>query len=182
VNATIQERLSALFSEYDVSAPGITYSAQKALTTVLDKLELIDGAGSIVATIQGHFSLVYAHYDFAFADGRSYDFRCEKVFKGVYVCERQDEVFHLYLHKDYRFSLFQGEKQIAAMTRDKLVIGDGHEYAIRMNADADVALLSCMVIAMSSSHHNALSGSKDTLDLSHIGFEDRRFDEYWAPS
>lgn len=64
------------------------------------------------------------------------------------MCEREGDLYRLYMHKGRRFSVFHGEEQIAAFTKNKIVIGKGNEYDIRMNADADRVIVVCLVLAL----------------------------------
>ena len=181
LNVTIQERKFSFRSTYDISAPGVTYFAQKAFFAFLDKLELRTKAGELVAKLQSHFTFIRTNYDFILTDGRTYHFLCEKIWKGVYVCERSEESFHLYRHKGLRYSIFKGDDQIAAITKNRLVIGNGNEYDIRMNSDADVIVISCMVLALNTGDGDDDKDSTVTYDFGNVGPEDRRFDDSWAP-
>ncbi|HEY5329209.1 MAG TPA: hypothetical protein VFC39_18785 [Acidobacteriaceae bacterium] len=181
MNVTIHERKFSFRSTYDISAPGVTYFAQKAFLAFLARLELRTEAGQVVAKLQSHFTFIRSNYDFVLADGRTYHFLCEKLWKGVYVCERPGESFHLYQHKGLRFSIFKGDSQIAAITKNRFVIGNGNEYDIRMNSDADVVVICCMVLALNTGTGDEAGNSSATYHFGSIGPEDRRFDEFWVP-
>ncbi len=110
-----------------------------------------------------------------------YRFQCEKIWKGVFVCEGNEGYFRLYTHKGLNYSIFLNERQIAAFTRNSIVIGKGNRYDIRMNAGADVVIVLCMVLAVNTSKEG---GDKATItfDFGNIGPEDRPFDKSWEPS
>jgi uncharacterized protein YxjI len=181
LHATIKEHKFSLRSEYDIASHSQTYVAEKAFMSLLAKLEIRTQNGTVVATIHGNFSLFYANYDFAFTDGRNFHYECEKLWKGTYSCIGASGSYHLFRHKGVRFSIFKDDTQIAAITRNQLIVGTGHEYEILMNADADLVVISCMILALNtsddSSDHNTF-----TYDFGNIGPEDRKFDESWQPT
>jgi hypothetical protein len=100
VDISIQERKFSFTSEYDISAPGASYYAKKAYFSFNDKIQLQTAEGRALAKIQGYFSPLRCKHDFNIAqDGRVYRFWCEKIWKQVYVCEGNQETFHLYQHR-----------------------------------------------------------------------------------
>ncbi len=180
--ATIKEHKFSLRSEYDITSPSVTYVAVKALISLLAKLEIRTPNEKVVATIHGNFSLFYANYDFALSDGRNFHYECEKLWKGTYSCIGASASYHLFRHKGVRFSIFEDNAQIAAITRNKLIVGSGHEFEILMNADADLLVLSCMILALNTSDDDGSEQNTFTYDFGNIGPEDRKFDESWQPT
>ncbi len=120
-------------------------------------------------------------HDFELSDGRTYRFHCEKFWKGVFVCRRNEECFRLYQHKGLRYSIFRDGDQIAAFTKNRLVIGKGNQYDIQMNADADLVLVLCLVLTVNTAENDD-NDATFTIDFGNIGPEDRPFDESWEPS
>lgn len=183
MDVTIKEHKFSLRSEYDIVSPTEDYFAQKALLSLLAKLEIRTKNEQVLATIHGNFTLFRANYDFALADGRNFHYQCEKLWKGVYSCVGPSGSYHLFRHKGVRYSIFQDDKQIGAITRNKLVVGTGHEYDIRMNADADLIVISCMILALNTEDDsNDDNQNTFTYDFGNIGPEDRKFDESWQPT
>jgi len=182
MNATIKERKFSLRSEYDITSPTAVYFAQKAILSLLASLEIRTQNDRVVATIHGNFSISHASYDFALADGRNFHYQCEKVWKGVYSCQGPSGNYHLFQHKGVRYSIFKDDTQIAAITRNKLVLGTGHEYDIQMNADADLIILSCMILALNTESSSDDGQNSVTYEFGNIGPEDRKFDESWQPT
>ena len=72
MDGTVQERKFGLRSEYDISAPGKTYFAQKAFFSFRANVSLMSEEDHLLARIKGRFSLLRAKYDFEFSDGRVY--------------------------------------------------------------------------------------------------------------
>jgi uncharacterized protein YxjI len=180
VNVTIQERKFSFSSEYDIFATGSSYYARKKIFSFTDKLQLQSEDGRILARIAGSISPLRHRHAFNLADGRSYRFWCEKLWKRVYACEGHGDLFRLYEHRGLRYSIFQGDRQIAAVVKNRLVFGNGNKYEIRMDAGADLILVVCLVMTVNSSeednHNQGL-----TIDFGNLGPEDRRFDETWEP-
>ncbi len=181
MDVTIRERKLSFRSTYDIFSPGHRYLAEKAFLAFLDKLELRTNTGQLVVTLQSRFTLFRTKYDFVFASGRTYHFICEKIWKRVYVCEGPQETFRLYHHKGLRFSVFKDDDQIAAITKNRLVVGNGNEYDIRMNSDANVVVICWMMLAINTGDKDDEHESTATYDFGNIGPEDRRFDESWVP-
>jgi hypothetical protein len=181
---TIQEHKFSVAAKYDIETPNGPLFARKALLSIPAKIELTSGRedGPLLATLQGEFSFLRSRYEFHFADGREYHFECEKRLKQVYVCERRDERYRLIEHHGLRASVFRDERQIAAITKSRMVVGNGNHYEIRMNSDADAAVIACMVIAVNTADRDDANQSTVTIDLGNLGPQDRPFDETWEPS
>jgi hypothetical protein len=182
MDITIQERRFSFTSEYDISAPLASYYAKKAFFSFNDKIVLQNTRGTIQARIQGYFSPLRHKHDFNLVqEGRVYRFWCEKIWKQVYICKGNDVTFRLYEHKWLNYSIFQNERQIAAFTKNRLVIGRGNTYTIRMDSDADLILVVCLVLTINSSEESNDNNSGITFDFGNIGPEDRTFDDSWEP-
>jgi len=181
MDVSIVERKFSLRSEYDITAPGRKMIAQKAFFSLGSTIELKTPANVPIATIQSQFSLT-THYKFEFVNGHVYDFRTEKVWKGVYVCEGNGLTYSYYQHEGLRASIFQDERQIAALTKSRFVVGDGNEYAVQMNRDANLAVVVCMILAINTADHDDSDNTTFNVDFGSIGPEDKAFDETWTPT
>ncbi len=181
MDITIQERKFSLRSEYDISFRGKNYYAVRKLFSFLADLQLRGESREELARVKGRFSLFRSKYDFLLSDGTAYHFWCEKIWKGVFVCEGNEEEFRLYRHKGLNYSIFQGDRQIAAFTKNRVVVGKGNEYDIQVNYDANVLVVICMVLSVNTSENDDQSASVK-IDLGNIGPEERPFDESWEPN
>jgi len=180
VNVTIQERRFSFTSEYEISALSRTYYASRSLFSFKDKLQLRSEDGRVLARIRSYFAPFRRRHDFHLRDGRILRFQCEKIWKQVFICEGKEELYRLYEHKGLKYSIFQKDRQIAAFVKNRVVTGKGNQYALRMDSDADLAVVLCMVLAISSSENDDHQATA-TIDLGNIGPEDRPFDESWEP-
>jgi hypothetical protein len=69
---------------------------------------------------------------------------------------------------------------VAAFVKNRIVIGKGDRYEIRVNRDEDALLVICIAIII-----DALEGAHSetvTIDLGNVGPEAKAFDEAWEPS
>jgi uncharacterized protein YxjI len=180
MNITIQEHKFSFRSEYDILAPNANYSATRAFFSFNDKLQLKTEDGHVLARIKGHFSPFRSRHDFVLTDGRIYQYRCEKLWKSVFVCEGNGESFRLYEHKGLNYSVFHHDRQIATFVKNRIVIGKGNQYMVRMDADADLAIVLCLVLTVNSSENDD-NDSSVTFDFGNLGPEDRPFDKSWEP-
>jgi hypothetical protein len=180
VDISIQERKFSFRSEYDISTPDANYYAQRAFFSFGAKLQLQAEGGRTLVLIRGRFPF-FTRYDFEFSDGRFYRYRCEKFWKRVFVCEGQGETLRLYQHRGCRWSIFQNDRQIAAFTKNRITIGKGNEYDVRMNADADVLVVICLTLTLNTAENDD-DNATVTIDLGNIGPADRPFDESWQPT
>ncbi len=182
MDVSITEHKFSLRSTYVISATNFDLTAQKALFSFPSRIGLKTQAGQGVATIRGHVSLL-THFTFDFVDGRAYDFHTEKFWKSVYVCSRQgEEPYTFYQHRGLKASIFQQDRQIAALTKNGVVIGNGNEYDIRMNHDADPVVIVCMALAMNTADDDDNQNSTINIDFGKIGPQDRAFDDTWSPT
>ena len=181
MNVTIAQRRFTLRSEYDISAPDCNYYAEKKLFSFRDRLRLLTEDRRLVARITRKFSWFREKYEFGLSDGKIYHFRTERIWKPTFVCESQNESFRLYEHKGLKWSIFQSDHQIAAFTTNRVTIGGGHRYEIRMNRDANVVVVICMALTVDTSE-NEDDHDTVSIDFGNVGPEARRFDESWEPS
>jgi hypothetical protein len=102
------------------------------------------------------------------------------LWKRVFVCEGNQECFRLYEHKGLKYSIFKNDRQIAAFVKNRIVIGRGNKYEIRVDADADLILVLCLALTVNSAENDDKDASV-TFDFGNIGPEDRPFDASWKP-
>ena len=104
------------------------------------------------------------------------------MWKGVDICEGEGGPYRLYRHKGVRYSIFQGDRQIAAFSRNKLIIGNGRNFDLRVDPDANLPLIISMVLCLNTEDDDDQENSTITYDFGSLGPEERKFDESWRPS
>lgn len=176
----IQENPSSWTSEYDITTPFGDYYAKKKLFSVPAKVVLFSEDRSILAKLNSRFSL-RTKYDFLFSDGKTYRFWCEKMWKGVFACEGGEEKYRLYRHKGLNYSIFQDDRQIAALTTNRVIVGKGKQYSIRASNGTNVPVIISMVLALNSAEDDD-DRATVTFDFGNIGPEEQPFDRSWKPS
>jgi hypothetical protein len=181
MNITIQQRPYAFRSEYEISMPGCIYSARNRLFSWRDDITLTGPRDRILARIIGRFSPLSRRHDFELSDARVYQYNKKKIWRGVSVCEGENESFTLYEHKGLNYSIFQNDVQIAAFTRNSVKIGKGDCYEIAMNDDANLVVVICLVLTVDASE-NEDDNSTLTYDFGIVGPEEKPFDASWRPS
>jgi len=182
MDLSIKERIISLRSTYDVVAPdGAAYTAEKKIFSLFPNLKVVDGSGQIVVNLKGGFALFSQKYDFVFSDGRTYHYKTEHRIKPVYLAEGNGEAYRLYRHRGVKFSVFKGDTQIAAVTKNRIAIGSGNEYQVRINSDADPLIVTAMVLAFNSSKEDDKKGAL-TVDVGYMGLEAKPFESSWQPS
>jgi uncharacterized protein YxjI len=178
MNVTIQERKCSFQSEFDISAPTNGFYAKKVFFG--NSISLQTRSHQDVARLRSRLSFLRNKYDFEFGAGVVYHFQCVKRFKGVYLCERDEDRFYLYRHKGFRYSVFQGDHQIAAISRNRVIIGKGNRYDIVTNTNANLIIIVCMMLAINTSDNDDRKEGV-TYDFGSIGPEEKPFDESWKP-
>lgn len=180
MNLTIRERKFSFTAEYDIEIPGGHYSARKAFFAFTDRLKLLDQSGNLLAQIRGGISPIRHRHDFLLADGRLFHFRCEKFWRRVFTCAQDLDAYTLYEHKGLRYSIFHHERQVAAFAKNRITLFKGNTYEIRIDHDADLVLLLCLILTVNSSEQNGREGSALTINIGNL-LEDRPFDSSWEP-
>lgn len=181
MNITVQRRAFSFRSEYEIETPSCIYFAQKKFFSLAARIKLFAPRDHLVATIRGQFLSFHSKYEFELTDSKTYHFECNKLWKGVFVCWSGDESFRLYRHKSLNYSIFSKDVQVAAFSKNRIVVGGGECYEIRMNEDANLIVVVCMVLAIDSSESEDDTATV-TFDFGNIGPEDRPFDPSWEPS
>jgi hypothetical protein len=168
-------------SEYDITASDASYQARKTYFSFNDKIQLQTAEGRVLAMIRGDFSPLRFKHDFNIVhDGKVYRFWCEKIWKQVYICEENQELFRLYEHKGLAYSIFQNDRQIAAFVKNRIVIGKGNKYELRVDSDANLIVILCMELTINASEDDDKKKSV-TIDFGNLGPEDKPFDSNWEP-
>jgi uncharacterized protein YxjI len=180
MDVTVQERRMSLWTEYDIEAPGRSLHAKKEMFTLFSKVDLETADGQLLAKLQGQFSVLRNRYEFDLADGRVGHFECVDRLRNVYECRCGEVVLSLYEHRGLGRSIFAGERQIAAYAKNRVSIGSGNRYDVRMDSDADLVLVLCMVLALSVAEDNTDQQTVN-FDFGNIGPQGRTLDESWEP-
>lgn len=179
MNITIEEAPFSFGSYYTITTPAAIYSAKKPFS-LRDNVYVYGPGGKILVKIKGHTFSFPKKYDFEFADGRVCRFRAKKLWKPVYICEDGAECYRLYQHKGLKYSIFQDERQIAAFIKNRIQVGKGQQFELRMNSDADFLVVISMVLTMADSED--WDSSTVTINFGNIGPEARAYDKSWEPS
>jgi hypothetical protein len=181
LNVSIHERHFTNAVEYVIETPKATLAAHKKIFSLLPHITLQSADDSVVATITGE-SFIRTKFTIDVAGLGIYEYHTEKLWKGVDICEGEDGPFHLYAHKGLRYSIFQGDTQIAAFSGNSLIIGDGRNFDLRVDADANLPLIISMVLCLNTQDGDDRTGNGVTFDFGRLGPQDRRFDEAWRPN
>jgi uncharacterized protein YxjI len=159
MDLSIKERMISLRSTYDIVAPTGSYKAERKIFSLFPNLKILDAAGQQAVNLKGGFALFSQKYDFVFADGRTYHYKTESRIKPVYIAEGNGESYRLYRHRGVNFSVFKGDTQVAAITKNRLTIGSGNEYTVRISSDADPLVVTSMILAFNSSKEDDKKGA-----------------------
>lgn len=180
MDLTIRERKFSFSAEYDIELPGGHYSARKAFFAFTDRIKLQDQSGNLLAQIRGSISPIRHRHDFLLADGRLFHFRCTKLLRRVFTCQQDLDAYTLYEHKDLRSSIFHQDRQVAAFTKKRITLFKGNTYEIRIDHDADLLPLLCLILSVNSSEQSSRENSALTINIGNL-LEDRSFDPSWEP-
>jgi uncharacterized protein YxjI len=181
MDVTIQERSMSFVATYDITTPRGRWYARQEFLQLFNVIDLSESEGGpALAKLKGQFSPLHHRYEFDLADGRTAQFECVNLLEQVYECRYGGNLLTLYRHRGLSYSIFNGDRQIAAYTKNRVSFGDGNQYDIRMDADADLTLIVCIVLALSVDKDN---DDKKALNVNFgsIGPQARPFDETWGP-
>jgi uncharacterized protein YxjI len=181
MNLSIKERKLSLRSTYDIVTDSAAYTAVRKLLAIFPSIQVVDSGNQPALTLKGGFALFSQKYTMVFPDGRTFNYKTEKRIKAVYLAEGGGEQYRLYRHRGVTFSVFKGDTQIAAVSKNRMVIGAGNEYAVQMNSDADPLIIAGMILAFNTSVEDEKKGIAK-IDIGYMGLEDRARDVNWQPS
>jgi hypothetical protein len=180
MDVLIQEKSFSFGVQYDIETPTKKMTALKKILSLLPHITVQNENDAVLADIKGE-SFFRTKFSIDLRTGSTYNYHCEKLWKGVDICEGSGGPYHLYHHKGVRYSIFQGDVQVAAFSGNKLVVGDGRTFDLRVNADADLLLVISMVLCLNTENGDDQNDNTITYDFGNIGPEDRKFDEAWRP-
>jgi uncharacterized protein YxjI len=181
MDVLIQEKSFSFGVEYEINTPTKKMTALKKVFSMLPHIAVQDASDEVLAEIKSE-SFFRSKFTIVLRAGNTYHYHCEKVWKGVDICEGPNGPYHLYTHKGVRYSIFQGDTQIAAFTGNKWIVGNGRTYDLRVNADADLLLVISMLLCLNTENGDDHNDNTVTYDFGNIGPEDRKFDEAWGPT
>lgn len=182
MDLTIQERKFSFRSTYEMDGVGGHWFARRDVFAFPARIGITSSADAPIATLQGRFSFFRSRFDFQFADGRSYRFECQKRWKQVYDCAGGRESYQLMRHRGLRASVYRDDRQIAAIVKNRLVVGNGNRYDIQMNHDADPVVIAAMVLAVNTAERDDENKRAVTFDLGNIASQERPWDDSWRPT
>ncbi|HEX4037472.1 MAG TPA: hypothetical protein VHX37_05385 [Acidobacteriaceae bacterium] len=182
MDITIQERKFSVRSDYNIDLPAGPWFARKAFFSVPARIAITSSAGAPIATLQGRWSFFRSRFDFRFTDGRNYQFVCEKRWKQVYTCAGDHESWQLMRHHGLRASVFRDDRQIAAIVKNRLILGAGNRYEIRMNHDADPLVIVSMVLALNTAQRDDEKRDAVTFEVGSLGPQEKPWDDSWQPT
>jgi hypothetical protein len=180
LDVSIQEKSFSFGIEYVIETPTTRLEAHKKILSLLPHITLQSADDSTLATITG-WSFLRSSFTIDLAGRGIYKYHTEKLWKGVDICEGDGGPFHLYAHKGVRYSIFQNDKQIAAFSRNRFIIGNGREFDLRVNSGVNLPLIISMVLCLNTEDDDDETNSTFTYDFGQLGPEDRKFDETWRP-
>jgi hypothetical protein len=107
----------------------------------------------------------------------------EKFWASIYRCEGTSEPpLEWVEHQGLRWSVYQQQRQVAAVVKNRWVTGNGNQYQIGMNHDADMPLSVAMVLAINTARHDDQNDSTITYEFRRVLPDARPWDESWTPS
>lgn len=180
MDVSIQEKRFTNAVEYVIETPKATMQAHKKFFSLLPHITLEGAGGSTLAKIDGEFSF-RSKFTIDLTGIGTYNYHCEKMWKGVDICEGEGGPYRLYRHKGVRYSIFQGDRQIAAFSSNRLIIGNGRNFDLRVNSGVNLPLIICMVLCLNTEDGDDRENNTVTYDFGSLGPEDRKFDETWRP-
>jgi len=180
LDVSIQENTFSFGVGYVIETPKATVQAQKKIFSLLPHIELHTSDGSRLATITGE-SFFRTKFEIKLAAGGSYEYHCEKFWKSVDICEGEGGPYRLYAHRGVRYSIFQNDTQIAAFSKNRLIIGNGRHFDLRVNSDVNLPLIISMVLCLNTENGDDEDQNTVAYDFGQLGPEDRKFDETWRP-
>jgi hypothetical protein len=181
LDVSIQEKSFSFGVGYSIETPETTLQAHKKIFSLLPHITLQSAYASTIATITG-WSLLLTSFTIELGGSGIYKYHTEKLWKGVDICEGDGGPFHLYAHKGVRYSIFQNDDQIATFSRNRLIIGNGRNFDLRVNSDVNLPLIISMVLCQNTEDGDDETNDTVTYDFGQLGPEDRRFDEAWRPN
>lgn len=181
MDVSIQEKSVSFGIGYVIETPQSTLQAHKKILSLLPHITLQSADDSTIATITG-WSFVRSNFTIDIAGVGIYKYHTEKLWKGVDICEGDTGPFHLYRHKGVRYSVFQNDRQVAAFSKNRLIIGNGRNFDLRVNSDVNLNLIISMVLCLNTEDGDDETDNAVTYDFGSLGPEDRKFDEAWRPN
>ena len=181
MDITIQQPILSFRVEYDISTPWRNYYASRKFPWSRSiQLFAADDRQTLPARVRQLFYWIRPKFDFELAGGKTYHFRGADFARTVFTCEGNGERLLLFAHKGLHYSIYQNDLQIAAFSKNRLKIGDGDRFAIRLNHNANVILVICMVLAIDASLY--ASPVAIQYDIGLTGIERNPRDKTWTPS
>ena len=181
MNIGIEQHKWSLSSKYDIFVGGTNYSASKSLLSFRDRVTVFNENEKCVARISSHLTFFRPRYDFIINE-KEYAFSCVSLWKGIYTCIDDQKEYYLYHHKRRDYSIFRGEKQIAAFSKEFMSVGKGDIYRIEANDDCEPLLIICLALTVDTTESENKNGNTLTLDFGNIGPEAFPFDRNWRPN
>jgi hypothetical protein len=93
-------------------------------------------------------------------------------------------ILQIYRHKGLNYSIFESGQQIAAFAGNRVTVGKGGKFVVRMNGDSSLLrrlLFVCIVLAVDTAERHNDGESSVTINAGSVGPEERPFNSSWQP-
>lgn len=179
----VKQKKLSIGNHYTVLVDDVeTYKASgHTFPIVGGTISVNDLDGTQCCSIKRKLSLFKPFYTFKLKSGATYEFKSINILKGVYICTGGGSQYTYYKHKGHLASIFKNNLQIGSIVRDPVKILKGDNYHILVDDDADIDLITSLVIIFDDYMFKGSNHDIGTIDLGNILFEEKEFDESWTP-
>jgi uncharacterized protein YxjI len=177
----IRQKKITIGDKYKIFVDGQeTYSASRELFSMLPVLHLSTQSGKILS-IEKRFSFFKASYDILFDNNEVLEFRTKSLWRKHFKCSLGPDLFDIYGHKGRKYSVYKNDRQVAWWGKNKVALFEGDNYKIIAEGDKGYELIIAFCLIIDNQFNNPGGNNSITIDLGHIGPEERKFDETWQP-
>jgi uncharacterized protein YxjI len=179
----IHQKKITVGDKYKIFVDGkVMYSASRELFSMLPVINLFTQSGtSKMLSIEKRFTFFKASYDLVFDNNVVLQFRTKSLWRKHFQCSSGPDLFDIYGHKGRKYSVYKNDRQVAWWAKNKVAFFEGDVYKIVAERDKGYELIIAFCLIIDNHFNNPGGNNSITIDLGHIGPEERKFDEAWQP-
>ena len=179
MNISIQQEIFTLRTVYQINCAGRKLNAKRRWFSFLGIIDIYDGK-KLVGSIKRNFGFFRANYR-VWVEGKYYKFLSKTLWKPSYECIGEKERYTVIAHKGLKHSIFDDENQIGVIDKNRIVVGAGDEYKMKVNQKSNHILMVSIALVLDNFRGGDSNSHTISIDIGNIMGELKPFDQSWKP-
>lgn len=179
MNILIQQEIFTLRAVYQINFSGRKLVAKRQWFSFLGIIDIYEEE-KLIARIKRNFGFFRANYHLRIKD-KYYQFISKTILKPSYECVGDEKRYIIIAHKGLKYSIFDHEKQIGVIEKNRIVVGSGDEYKVIVDKKSNPILMISIALIIDNFRGGNNNTHAISIDVGNIMGELKPFNQSWKP-